>query len=128
MNDLARRTIFKTAAVGSLMALFAQSARADEDGKVHVIAEIFAKPENADTLRGMLVPFAGGAAKEPGCVHYSLLEDETKPGQFYTYEIWADADAFAAHLNTPTFKAAGPKIIPMLAVPLAINKLKLLVG
>jgi quinol monooxygenase YgiN len=128
MNDLARRTLFQAAAAGSFVALFAQSARADDDGKVHVIAEIFAKPENADTLRGMLVPFAGGAAKEPGCMHYTLLEAEDKPGQFYTYEIWSDGDAFTAHLNTPSFKAAGPKIIPMLAQPLAINKLNKLVG
>lgn len=41
MNDLGRRTLFQAAAAGSFVALFAQSARADDDGKVYVIAEIF---------------------------------------------------------------------------------------
>lgn len=61
-------------------------------------------------------------------MHYTLLEAEDKPRQFYTYEIWSDAYVFTAHLNTPGFKAAGPKIIPLLAQLLTINKLTKLVG
>lgn len=117
MLKLDRRTLIRSAAVGSAVAAFAASAAAAVNGNTYVIAEIVSKPDKADALREILVPFAAGARKEPGCLHYSLLEDMKQPGRFLTFETWANEDALKAHMETPEIKAAVPKLEPVLAKP-----------
>jgi quinol monooxygenase YgiN len=117
MLTLDRRTLIRTAAVGSAVAAFAASAEAAVNGNYYVIAELVSKPDQVDALRAILVPFAAGARKEPGCVHYSLLEDQKQPGRFLTFETWANEDALKAHMVTPEIKAAVPKLEPVLAKP-----------
>ena len=63
------------------------------------------------------MPFVAGARKEPGCEHYTLLEDRHTPGRFLTYEIWTNQAALAAHMQTPEIKAAGAKLADILAKP-----------
>jgi quinol monooxygenase YgiN len=82
-----------------------------------VIAELVSKPDQAEALRAILVPFVEGARKEPGCLHYSLLEDSKQPGRFLTFETWSNEDALKAHMGTPEIKAAVPKLEPVLAKP-----------
>jgi quinol monooxygenase YgiN len=67
--------------------------------------------------RKLLVEFVAGARKEPGCKHYSLLEDRKQAGRFLTFEIWADQAAIEVHMTTPAIKAAGPMLVPILAKP-----------
>jgi quinol monooxygenase YgiN len=99
------------------VAAFAASAQAAVNGNYYVIAELVSKPDQADALRDIMVPFVAGARKEPGCVHYSLLEDQKQPGRFLTFETWANEDALKAHMVTPEIKAAVPKLEPVLAKP-----------
>jgi quinol monooxygenase YgiN len=89
----------------------------DEPNGLRVMADLVAKPEHADDLRSLLVPFAAGARKEPGCLHYKVLEVEGEPGHFITYEIWTDRAALDAHMKTPAMAAAAPKLVPILAKP-----------
>ena len=117
MLTLDRRTLIRSAAVGSAVAAFAASAEAAVNGNYYVIAELVSKPDQADALRAIMVPFVAGARKEPGCLHYSLLEDLKQPGRFLTFETWANEDALKAHMVTPEIKAAGPKLEPVLAKP-----------
>lgn len=117
MLTLDRRTLIRSAAVGSAVAAFAASAEAAVNGNYYVIAELVSKPDQADALRAIMVPFVAGARKEPGCLHYSLLEDLKQPEQFLTFETWANEDALKAHMVTPEIKAAGPKLEPVLAKP-----------
>jgi quinol monooxygenase YgiN len=49
------------------------------------------------------------ARKEPGCKHYSLLEDRKQAGRFLTFETWTDQAAIEAHMTTPAMKAAGKR-------------------
>jgi len=118
MLTLDRRTLIRSAAVGTAIAAFASvAAEAAANGNYYVIAELVSKPDQADALRAILVPFVEGARKEPGCMHYSLLEDVKQPGRFLTFETWVNEDALKAHMVTPEIKAAGPKLEPILSKP-----------
>ena len=104
-----RRTFVRTAGAGAAAAAFMAVAPANAaDDAIYVIAELVAKPDKAEDLRKLLVDFVAGARKEPGCKHYSLLEDRKQASRFLTFETWADQAAIEAHMTTPAIKAAGP--------------------
>ena len=119
MLDLDRRTLIQGAALATLVAATTQPAAA-ADNMVYVIAEIVAKPENADAARAMLVPFVEKSRKEPGCKSYALLEMLAEPGHFFTSEVWADKAAIDAHMVTADIKELGPKLSPLLAKPFSV--------
>ena len=125
---LDRRLLLQAAAVSPLVAALAasQAIAADGSGRLVVIAELISRPDRADALRDLLVPFAEGSLHEPGCEHYTLLEDIHTPGRFLTYEIWTDQAALAAHMQTPAIKAAGAKLADILAKPFTQAMLKTL--
>jgi quinol monooxygenase YgiN len=114
-----RRQILQAVVASPVLAIAANQAEAaaSHAGALVVIAEIEAKPEHADALRGIMLPFAAASRKEPGCHHYTLLEDPKTPGVFFTYEIWTDQAALAAHMQGANAKAAGPKLAALLAKP-----------
>ena len=113
-----RRTLVRAVGVGAALAAFASVTGADaSDSNLYIIAELVSKPDKAEDLRNLLVEFVAGARKEPGCKHYSLLEDQKQPGRFLTFETWADRASLDAHMKTPAIQAAGPKLQPILAAP-----------
>lgn len=123
--SMERREVLLGLAAGAAAGWIAGAAQAAESD-VFVIAEVVAKPEAADELRRLFVEFVAEVRKEPGCKHYSLLEDPAKAGSFYTFETWADKAAVDAHMNTPTIKAFGAKLGNLLAKPPVITPLKML--
>jgi len=123
MLTLDRRTLVQGAAFATLIA--AQPAKAAGNGATYIIAEIVAKPEKADELRALLVPFTEKARTEPGCQHYALLEVQSEPGRFLTYETWADKAAIDAHMKTPHIQALVPKLEPILAKPFTLITMNL---
>ena len=130
MLTLDRRTLVRSAGIGTLFgaaasgALWSSLAEAADDN-LYVIAELVSKPDQVEALRNLLVPFVAGARKEPGCKHYSLLEDKAQPGRFLTFETWADEASIEAHMKTPAIKAAVPKLGPILAKPFTQIKLSM---
>lgn len=116
-----RRTVIAASAIGAVVALTQGigPAVADmmEPKGLRVSAELVAKPESADELRKLFVSFAANSRKEPGCLHYALLELQGSPGHFVTYEIWTDRAALDAHMKTPQMAAVGPQLATMLAAP-----------
>jgi quinol monooxygenase YgiN len=119
MESLDRRTFVQAAVGGALTAavLAVPSGQAAGPGDYFVIAEIVAKPGSADALRALLVPFAEKSRTEPGCKLYTLLEVESEPGRFLTYERWTDKAALQVHMTTPHIKEIVPKLEPVLAKP-----------
>jgi quinol monooxygenase YgiN len=119
MSDMNRRAFVGAGALGGAAAavLAASSAMAAGQSGYFVIAEIVSKKDKADDLRALMVPFAEGAAKEPGCLFYQLLEVIGEPGRFLTFERWTDKAALQAHMVTPEIKAIVPKLEPVLAKP-----------
>ena len=118
-SDMERRKFMQAAVLGGTAAVIfaASSAEAAGQSGYFVIAEIVSKKDKADELRALMVPFAEGAAKEPGCISYQLLEVIGEPGRFLTFERWADKAALQAHMVTPEIKAIVPKLEPVLAKP-----------
>lgn len=113
-----RRTVLQGAALGSaLVAWGTASAASHKGGGLYVIAEIVSKPEAADDLRALLVPFAAKSRKEPGCHEYTLMEVESEPGRFLTFERWTGHEALEKHMKTPDITALVPKLGPVLAKP-----------
>jgi|AOAMet2_C49A8_80_1029290.scaffolds.fasta_scaffold24673_2 quinol monooxygenase YgiN len=77
---------------------------------LYVMAILTSKPDQADALRELLIPATEAFRQEDGCKAYSLHEDLRRPGRFVTYEVWRDRGALAAHMDSPTMKAATPKL------------------
>ncbi len=96
------------------------------DTDLHVVAEIVAKPESADEVRDLFIPFARSVPSEPGCKKYQVMESQKDPGHFFTTEIWTDQAALDAHMTTPAIAALVPKVTPLLAKPLTITPCKAL--
>ena len=120
LKNPSRLTIIAGGAMGAISVAVAGLGTAlgqSEPKGLRVIAELVAKPGSADDLRKLLIPFAQGARKEPGCLDYVLLEVQGSPGRFLTYEIWTDRPALDAHMKAPALAAAGPKLTPLLAKP-----------
>jgi quinol monooxygenase YgiN len=118
-NVIDRRLALRSLAAAPGLAMLA-AARADAAGHagyLAVIAEIEAKPEHAAAMRALMVPFAASSRQEPGCRHYTLLEDPATPGRFFTYEIWTDQAALSGHMKGPNVKALSPKLAALLAKP-----------
>ncbi len=117
MINLDRRTLIQSVAIGSAVAAFWHSATSAADNNYYVIAELVSKPDQTDTLRALLQTFAAGARKEPGCIHYALLEDVKQPGRFLTFETWTNPAALESHMHTPEIQALAPKLGPVLSKP-----------
>jgi quinol monooxygenase YgiN len=119
MSEMDRRAFVGSAAVGCVAATVFAASKAEAAGQsgYFVIAEIVSKKDKADELRALMVPFAEGAAKEPGCLGYTLLEVIAEPGRFLTFERWTDKKALEGHMVTPEIKAIVPKLEPVLAKP-----------
>ena len=65
-----------------------------------MIAILDARPGLADAFRERIVELVGAVRREPGCVTFAAYEARDTPGRFYLYEVYADAAAFEAHLQT----------------------------
>ena len=121
-----RRDIIKASALGVAAVAFMAKAAEAADGRLYVIAELVAKPDQANALRDVMVEFVAGARKEPGCLHYSLLEDNAQKGRFLTFETWTGTAALDAHMVTPEIKAVAPKLATMLEKPFTQIKMSML--
>ena len=119
MTTLDRRSLWQGAAGATLAVAAAISAApaAAQEAPLHVMADLVAKPGQEDALRQLLVAFAAGSRKEPGCLSYELLEVQGTPGHFVTNEVWSGRPALDVHMTTPQMKAAGDMVGPMLAKP-----------
>ncbi len=121
-----RMLLWGAALVPAGAMLFSGAHAAEAAGPITIIAELVSKPDRADALRDIMVPFAEGSRHEPGCLHYVLTEDLKQPGRFLTFEVWADQASIDAHMQTPAIKAAVPKLGDILAKPFSQAFLKTL--
>lgn len=73
---------------------------------VYTIAVLKAKAGKADTLIEILESLATETRKEDGAEEYGFIRDQKSPDVVLSYERWRDADAEAAHWQTPHLKSA----------------------
>jgi quinol monooxygenase YgiN len=74
-----------------------------KDGLV-VTAFWEAKPEEVDTLKGIIRKFLPQAQREPGVKAFQIHQSLTEPTKFFFYEVFKDETAFAEHQQSEHFK------------------------
>jgi len=74
-----------------------------------------AYPEKASAfLARVRTQAADSLAKEEGCRHFDVCIDSAQPERVFLYEIYTDAAAFQAHLETAHYQAFNAEAAPML--------------
>jgi quinol monooxygenase YgiN len=58
-----------------------------------------------DFLAGIAANAASSVRDEPGCLRFDVSASADDPNRFFLYELYTDADAFAAHKAAPHFAA-----------------------
>lgn len=68
------------------------------ENTVRVVARVTARPDKVDDLRAVLSGLIEPTRKEPGCIHYELLQNNADPTDFTFVEEWESDAALDAHL------------------------------
>jgi quinol monooxygenase YgiN len=75
-------------------------------GPFVVIAEFEVKPDRLERFLELARTDASqSVANEPGCHQFDVTLDREQPNRVVLYEVYADAAAFDAHVETPHLKA-----------------------
>lgn len=92
---------------------------------IAVIATLTAKPETADAVAALLATMAPQCRSdaEPGCLIYQPTRSLDDPTVFKVLEVYASADAIAAHREAPHFQPVKEAFGTMLAAAPQIERL-----
>lgn len=72
-------------------------------------------PENAGALAALIGEVARlSLAEEPGVIHYGFGEGVDEPGTFVVVEVYADAEAQAAHMQTQWVRDSLPQSMALI--------------
>jgi quinol monooxygenase YgiN len=75
---------------------------ATREGPLVIIAEFDVKPEGLERFLVLARDDASqSVAKEPGCHQFDVTVEQGEPSRVVLYEVYDDAAAFDAHLQTP---------------------------
>jgi len=81
---------------------------------VKITASLTAHPGMAEELKALLLGMAPHCRAEPGNLRWDLWRDQAVPERYVLDELYRDADAAAAHRQTPHYEDYLARI-PMLA-------------
>src|SRR5262245_55141483 len=70
-----------------------------------VIAKVKVKLSEVERFSRFLEADVEGSLREPGCLRFDVLRDESDPTVFYLYEVYRDRAAFDLHQKQPYFTA-----------------------
>lgn len=70
-----------------------------------ILVEVDVEPTRLDAFRAAMEIDVQGSRKEPGCLRFDLLQDQSDPCKFFFYEVYKDADAVSYHKQTEHFAA-----------------------
>jgi quinol monooxygenase YgiN len=74
------------------------------DGKIVRIAELEIDPAQLDAYRTLLAEeIEASVAKEPGVLMLHAVAEKERPDRIRILEVYADREAYEAHLKTPHF-------------------------
>jgi quinol monooxygenase YgiN len=71
---------------------------------VKIVAVLTARADATERLRVLLDGMLEPSRAEPGNLRYDLWQDQSSASRFILDELYADADALAAHRATPHFQ------------------------
>ncbi|TPX34919.1 hypothetical protein SmJEL517_g02597 [Synchytrium microbalum] len=81
-----------------------------------------AKPEKVDELLSICRILEKESNKEAGVLEYVMHQDKADPTTFVFVEAYTNAAGLKSHMNSPHFKANGPKLFAALAGPPQVVK------
>ncbi len=71
-----------------------------------LMVQVQVRPERRKEFLTAIAANAQASVRdEPGCVRFDVCSVASDPNRFVFYELYADADAFAAHRAAPHFTA-----------------------
>jgi (4S)-4-hydroxy-5-phosphonooxypentane-2,3-dione isomerase len=82
---------------------------------VAVGARVTVREGKADEYIAALAPLLDQADREPGTLLYAVHRSKDDPLVFWTTEVYADEDAFAAHRTSEVHAAASPVFTELIA-------------
>ncbi len=86
-------------------------------GLVIVHVQVRVKPEHADAFRAATRENAEQSLKEPGVARFDVVEDAEDPTRFVLVEVYRDALAPAAHMQTAHYHRWRDEVAEMMAEP-----------
>jgi autoinducer 2-degrading protein len=85
---------------------------------VHVtLVHVRVRPDSLEAFLEATRANHAGAVREPGNLRFDVLRHPEDPTRFLIYEVFADADAAAAHKATAHYLAWRDRVGPMMAEP-----------
>lgn len=88
---------------------------------IHIVARFVARPDSTEALRSILMDVVEPTRKEPGCIHYALINNRVDPAEFLFVEEWANQEAINAHMKAPHLKELVMSTKALLATPLEVQ-------
>ena len=82
---------------------------------VSIVARVTVKEGRADEYLAAFAPLLEQAEKEPGTLLYAVHRSNDDPHVFWTTEVYASDDAFAAHSASKVHAAASPVFTELIA-------------
>lgn len=82
-----------------------------------LFAELEAKPAFGKELETLLKGLVETTRQEPGCIHYAVHRDQANEARFLVYEVYRDAVACQAHLDSTPIRQALAEFERLLASP-----------
>ena len=82
---------------------------------VAIVARVAVKEGKADEYLAAFAPLLEQAEKEPGTLLYAVHRSKDDPHLFWTTEVYADDDAFAAHSASEVHAAVSPVFTELIA-------------
>jgi (4S)-4-hydroxy-5-phosphonooxypentane-2,3-dione isomerase len=82
---------------------------------VAIVARVTVRDGRADEYVAAFYPLLEQAEKEPGTLLYAVNRSTDDPNVFWTTEVYADDDAFAAHSANEVHAAAAPVFTELIA-------------
>jgi autoinducer 2-degrading protein len=83
--------------------------------QVAIVARVTVKEGKADEYVAAFTPLLEQAKTEPGTLLYAVHRSNDDPHVFWTTEVYADDDAFAAHSASEVHAAASPVFTELIA-------------
>ncbi len=82
---------------------------------VAIVARVTVKEGKTDEYVAAFAPLLEQAKKEPGTLLYAVQRSNDDPHVFWTTEVYADDDAFAAHSASEVHAAASSVFTELIA-------------
>ena len=82
---------------------------------IAIVARVTVREGKADEFIAAFAPLLGQAETEPGTLLYAVHRSKDDPHVFWTTEVYADDDAFAAHSASDVHAVASQVFAELIA-------------